>query len=205
MKKKIFENFIRYNWWIIVLIGLVGGLLLGYIAKAKTRIRDEEIIHLFIDGSLTDSSFNKKYFDTFHKEDGIYQINTTAIPHSNPKYESAYKAIFGIDSDLVVVSESFLIDNDLFKSSVYKFSDEEVSYITSIVGGEIYKFKDYNIGVKIFDKNDDAYSSKFGINNYFKFDESSYLFIDKTSTNLNIIGFNNNNVTWNAFCNFIIF
>ena len=149
MKKKQISTFIRYNWWKILLIGLIGGLILGYIAKAKTRFKDEEIIHLFIDGSLIDNSFNKKYFDTFHKEDGICQINTTAIPHSNPKYESAYKAIFGIDSDLVVVSESFLVDNDLFKSSVYKFNDDEVSYITSFVGGEIYKFKDYNIDADI--------------------------------------------------------
>ena len=188
MKNKIpstLKDSLAYDWWKYLVLTL--GLCVGwyYIYQTKNALKDYEIINVYSNLAIKDDKFSEPILKE-HGEHGIAQVNFTSI--DNDAYTQTLltsKAL--LDGDLLLLYETYV--DPLVEARSYVLDEAmQISIKSSVSNAEFISYEGEAVGVKVYKKGDDAYNASFQINSCFEFAETTYLFVNKNSTNASSSG-----------------
>lgn len=183
MKNKVpstLKDSLAFDWWKYLV--LVVALCVGwhYVYKTKNALKDYEIINIYANAEIKEDAFSEAILKE-HGEHGIAQTGFTSI--GNDAYTQTLlssKAL--LDGDLLLLYQTYA--DPLVESRAYVLDDALQTRVKSLHPDVAFLSYESNVvGVKVFEKDNDAYNSSFKINSCFAFAETTYLFVNKNSTN----------------------
>ena len=103
MKNRLLRSYLQYDWWKIVGIFLVGSISLYSIFQSKDRLKDNEILDVFITGEVLDYSYQEKMFSSV-ENNIIHAVNSTNYSQDDVQY---YQLASSYLSKLLISIELF--------------------------------------------------------------------------------------------------
>lgn len=192
MKKRngLLLSFLRYDWWKIVGIFGACSAILALMFNYKDKLKDEEILDIFVTGIINDLSFQSKLFESV-PNNKILAIHSSYAALDNPQYNQISNANVSSASDLFILPESVLSDHKEYFAYSKEIKDKDrVSSSYSFLNEEHFE----NRGIKIFDKKNEEFNKNKQFSSWFSFSETSYLFASSVSTNSNDKNVNGNDL-----------
>ena len=193
MKNRLLRSYLQYDWWKIGGVVLGGVVLLGFLFQNKDSLKDNEILDIFVTGEVQDSSFQEDMFSMV-ENDTIHAIHMTKYRQDDSQYNQIANSFLSSVSDLYFLPESLLSTHKEYVS-YSKILDEGVQDKIKEIDPS-YTFYQDSVdkvrGIKIFDKDDEAFNQNKQISSFFSFDETTYLFISDNSTNSKDVDKNGN-------------
>ena len=184
MKNRLLRSYLQYDWWKIVGIFLVGSISLYSIFQSKDRLKDNEILDVFITGEVLDYSYQEKMFSSV-ENNIIHAVNSTNYSQDDVQYYQLASSYLSSVSDLYLLPESVISSHKEYVSYSLPLDIDTQNKIKAI--DPSYSFyidsNDKARGIKVFDKEDKEFNENKNISSYFFFKETTYLFISNNSTN----------------------
>ena len=195
MKNRLLRSYLQYDWWKIVGIFLVGSISLYSIFQSKDRLKDNEILDVFITGEVLDYSYQEKMFSSV-ENNIIYAVNSTNYSQDDVQYYQLASSYLSSVSDLYLLPESVISSHKEYVSYSLPLDIDTQNKIKAI--DPSYSFyidsNDKARGIKVFDKEDKEFNENKNISSYFFFKETTYLFISNNSTNNKDVDKNGNHL-----------
>lgn len=195
MKNRLLRSYLQYDWWKIVGIFLVGSISLYSIFQSKDRLKDNEILDVFITGEVLDYSYQEKMFSSV-ENNIIHAVNSTNYSQDDVQYYQLASSYLSSVSDLYLLPESVLSSHKEYVSYSLPLDIDTQNKIKAI--DPSYSFyidsNDKARGIKVFDKEDKEFNENKNISSYFFFKETTYLFISNNSTNNKDVDKNGNHL-----------
>lgn len=204
MKNRLLRSYLQYDWWKIGGVVLGGVVLLGFLFQNKDSLKDNEILDIFVTGEVQDSSFQEDMFSMV-ENDTIHAIHMTKYRQDDSQYNQIANSFLSSVSDLYFLPESLLSTHKEYVS-YSKILDEGVQNKIKEIDPS-YTFYQDSVdkvrGIKIFDKDDEAFNQNKQISSFFSFDETTYLFISDNSTNSKDVDKNGKPLLLEYACSFL--
>lgn len=195
MKNRLLRSYLQYDWWKIVGIFLVGSISLYSIFQSKDRLKDNEILDVFITGEVLDYSYQEKMFSSV-ENNIIHAVNSTNYSQDDVQYYQLASSYLSSVSDLYLLPESVISSHKEYASYSLPLDIDTQNKIKAI--DPSYSFyidsNDKARGIKVFDKEDKEFNENKNISSYFFFKETTYLFISNNSTNNKDVDKNGNHL-----------
>ena len=195
MKNRLLRSYLQYDWWKIVGIFLVGSISLYSIFQSKDRLKDNEILDVFITGEVLDYSYQEKMFSSV-ENNIIHAVNSTNYSKDDVQYYQLASSYLSSVSDLYLLPESVISSHKEYVSYSLPLDIDTQNKIKAI--DPSYSFyidsNDKARGIKVFDKEDKEFNENKNISSYFFFKETTYLFISNNSTNNKDVDKNGNHL-----------
>lgn len=195
MKNRLLRSYLQYDWWKIVGIFLVGSISLYSIFQSKDRLKDNEILDVFITGEVLDYSYQEKMFSSV-ENNIIHAVNSTNYSQDDVQYYQLVSSYLSSVSDLYLLPESVISSHKEYVSYSFPLDIDTQNKIKAI--DPSYSFymdsNDKIRGIKVFDKEDKEFNENKNISSYFFFKETTYLFISNNSTNNKDVDKNGNHL-----------
>lgn len=195
MKNRLLRSYLQYDWWKIVGIFLVGSISLYSLFQSKDRLKDNEILDVFVTGEVLDYSYQEKMFSSV-ENNVIHAVNSTNYSQDDVQYYQLASSYLSSVSDLYFLPESVLSSHKEYVSYSLPLDIDVQDKINGIDSS--YSFyndsNDKARGIKVFDKEDKEFNENKNISSYFSFKETTYLFISNNSTNNKDIDKNGNHL-----------
>lgn len=195
MKNRLLRSYLQYDWWKIVGIFLVGSISLYSIFQSKDRLKDNEILDVFITGEVLDYSYQEKMFSSV-ENNIIHAANSTNYSQDDVQYYQLASSYLSSVSDLYLLPESVISSHKEYVSYSLPLDIDTQNKIKAI--DPSYSFyidsNDKARGIKVFDKEDKEFNENKNISSYFFFKETTYLFISNNSTNNKDVDKNGNHL-----------
>lgn len=195
MKNRLLRSYLQYDWWKIVGVFLVGSISLYSIFQSKDRLKDNEILDIFITGEVLDYSYQEKMFSSV-ENNLIHAVNSTNYSQDDVQYYQLASSYLSSVSDLYLLPESVLSSHKEYVSYSLPLDIDTQNKIKAI--DPSYSFyidsNDKARGIKVFDKEDKEFNENKNISSYFLFKETTYLFISNNSTNNKDVDKNGNHL-----------
>lgn len=195
MKNRLLRSYLQYDWWKIVGIFLVGSISLYSIFQSKDRLKDNEILDVFVTGEVLDYSYQEKMFSSV-ENNVIHAVNSTSYNQDDIQYYQLASSYLSSVSDLYLLPESVLSSHKEYVSYSLPLDIDTQNKIKAI--DPSYSFYiDSNgkaRGIKVFNKEDKEFNENKNISSYFLFKETTYLFISNNSTNNKDVDKNGNHL-----------
>ena len=195
MKNRLLRSYLQYDWWKIVGVFLVGSISLYSIFQSKDRLKDNEILDVFITGEVLDCSYQEKMFSSV-ENNLIHAVNSTNYSQDDAQYYQLASSYLSSVSDLYLLPESVLSSHKEYVSYSLPLDIDTQNKIKAI--DPSYSFyidsNDKARGIKVFDKEDKEFNENKNISSYFLFKETTYLFISNNSTNNKDVDKNGNHL-----------
>lgn len=195
MKNRLLRSYLQYDWWKIVGIFLVGSISLYSIFQSKDRLKDNEILDIFITGEVLDYSYQEKMFSSV-ENNVIHAVNSTSYNQDDIQYYQLASSYLSSVSDLYLLPESVISSHKEYVSYSLPLDIDTQNKIEAI--DPSYSFymdsNDKIRGIKVFDKEDKEFNENKNISSYFLFKETTYLFISNNSTNNKDVDKNGNHL-----------
>ena len=195
MKNRLLRSYLQYDWWKIVGIFLVGSISLYSIFLSKDRLKDNEILDVFITGEVLDYSYQEKMFSSV-ENNIIHAVNSTNYSQDDVQYYQLASSYLSSVSDLYLLPESVISSHKEYVSYSLPLDIDTQNKIKVI--DPSYSFyidsNDKARGIKVFDKEDKEFNENKNISSYFFFKETTYLFISNNSTNNKDVDKNGNHL-----------
>ena len=195
MKNRLLRSYLQYDWWKIVGIFLVGSISLYSIFQSKDRLKDNEILDVFITGEVLDYSYQEKMFSSV-ENNIIHAVNSTNYSQDDVQYYQLASSYLSSVSDLYLLPESVISSHKEYVSYSLPLDIDTQNKIKAI--DPSYSFyidsNDKARGIKVFDKEDKEFNENKNISSYFFFNETTYLFISNNSTNNKDVDKNGNHL-----------
>lgn len=195
MKNRLLRSYLQYDWWKIVGIFLVGSISLYSIFQSKDRLKDNEILDVFITGEVLDYSCQEKMFSSV-ENNIIHAVNSTNYSQDDVQYYQLASSYLSSVSDLYLLPESVISSHKEYVSYSLPLDIDTQNKIKAI--DPSYSFyidsNDKARGIKVFDKEDKEFNENKNISSYFFFKETTYLFISNNSTNNKDVDKNGNHL-----------
>lgn len=195
MKNRLLRSYLQYDWWKIVGIFLVGSISLYSIFQSKDRLKDNEILDVFITGEVLDYSYQEKMFSSV-ENNIIHAVNSTNYSQDDIQYYQLASSYLSSVSDLYLLPESVISSHKEYVSYSLPLDIDTQNKIKAI--DPSYSFyidsNDKARGIKVFDKEDKEFNENKNISSYFFFKETTYLFISNNSTNNKDVDKNGNHL-----------
>ena len=195
MKNRLLRSYLQYDWWKIVGIFLVGSISLYSIFQSKDRLKDNEILDVFITGEVLDYSYQEKMFSSV-ENNIIHAVNSTNYGQDDVQYYQLASSYLSSVSDLYLLPESVISSHKEYVSYSLPLDIDTQNKIKAI--DPSYSFyidsNDKARGIKVFDKEDKEFNENKNISSYFFFKETTYLFISNNSTNNKDVDKNGNHL-----------
>lgn len=195
MKNRLLRSYLQYDWWKIVGIFLVGSISLYSIFQSKDRLKDNEILDVFITGEVLDYSYQEKMFSSV-ENNLIHAVNSTSYNQDDIQYYQLASSYLSSVSDLYFLPESVLSSHKEYVSYSLPLDIDNQNKIKGIDSSYSF-YNDSNDkvrGIKVFDKEDKEFNENKNISSWFSFKETTYLFISNNSTNNKDIDKNGNHL-----------
>lgn len=181
-KNDLFFSFLQYDWWKVAGVFLLSSLCVGYAFNQKDKLKDEEILDIFVIGKAKDLSFQEELYKKIEGK-GILAIHSSCYSSSDSEFPSLASAnlsgvsdFFLLSASVISVHEEYLAyAKDADVGTLDKLSPFPFSFLDSEIGK--------NRGIKVFDQNDASYNEGKKFSSWFDFEETTYLFISAKSTN----------------------
>ena len=178
MNKEKFETHISTHWFIYLIYSIIAIFIWSYAVTLYTKDRPKEVVTVWIMAYDADQNALTLKLES-SKADYLKHVRVTFEDRRGEYVTIKYQGI-GVDSDIVVLPESFLENNNV--ASTYLMLNTD--YLSSAIGDLEYYTVDYKAyGIKIFDKND----TDDGLIKYTTDDienENYYLLIKKKSLHM---------------------
>lgn len=195
MKNRLLRSYLQYDWWKIVGIFLVGSISLYSLFQSKDRLKDNEILDVFVTGEVLDYSYQEKMFSSV-ENNLIHAVNSTSYNQDDIQYYQLASSYLSSVSDLYLLPESVLSSHKEYVSYSLPLDIDTQNQIKAI--DPSYSFyndsNDKARGIKVFDKEDKEFNENKNISAYFSFKETTYLFISDNSTNNKDVDKNGNHL-----------
>ena len=195
MKNRLLRSYLQYDWWKIVGIFLVGSISLYSLFQSKDRLKDNEILDVFVTGEVLDYSYQEKMFSSV-ENNLIHAVNSTSYNQDDIQYYQLASSYLSSVSDLYLLPESVLSSHKEYVSYSLPLDIDTQNKIKAI--DPSYSFyidsNDKARGIKVFDKEDKEFNENKNISAYFSFKETTYLFISNNSTNNKDVDKNGNHL-----------
>lgn len=195
MKNRLLRSYLQYDWWKIVGVFLVGSISLYSIFQSKDRLKDNEILDVFITGEVLDYSYQEKMFSSV-ENNIIHAVNSTNYSQDDVQYYQLASSYLSSVSDLYLLPESVISSHKEYVSYSLPLDIDTQNKIKAI--DPSYSFyidsNDKARGIKVFDKEDKEFNENKNISSYFFFKETTYLFISNNSTNNKDVDKNGNHL-----------
>ncbi len=195
MKNRLLRSYLQYDWWKIVGIFLVGSISLYSIFQSKDRLKDNEILDVFVTGEVLDYSYQEKMFSSV-ENNVIHAVNSTSYNQDDIQYYQLASSYLSSVSDLYLLPESVISSHKEYVSYSLPLDIDTQNKIKAI--DPSYSFyidsNDKARGMKVFDKEDKEFNENKKISSYFLFKETTYLFISNNSTNNKDVDKNGNHL-----------
>lgn len=195
MKNRLLRSYLQYDWWKIVGIFLVGSISLYSIFQSKDRLKDNEILDIFITGEVLDYSYQEKMFSSV-ENNVIHAVNSTSYNQDDIQYYQLASSYLSSVSDLYLLPKSVISSHKEYVSYSLPLDIDTQNKIEAI--DPSYSFymdsNDKIRGIKVFDKEDKEFNENKNISSYFLFKETTYLFISNNSTNNKDVDKNGNHL-----------
>lgn len=195
MKNRLLRSYLQYDWWKIVGVFLVGSISLYSIFQSKDRLKDNEILDIFITGEVLDYSYQEKMFSSV-ENNVIHAVNSTNYSQDDVQYYQLASSYLSSVSDLYLLPESVISSHKEYVSYSLPLDIDTQNKIKAI--DPSYSFymdsNDKIRGIKVFDKEDKEFNENKNISSYFLFKETTYLFISNNSTNNKDVDKNGNHL-----------
>lgn len=195
MKNRLLRSYLQYDWWKIVGIFLVGSISLYSIFQSKDRLKDNEILDVFVTGEVLDYSYQEKMFSSV-ENNVIHAVNSTSYNQDDIQYYQLASLYLSSVSDLYLLPESVLSSHKEYVSYSLPLDIDTQNKIKAI--DPSYSFyidsNDKARGIKVFNKEDKEFNENKNISSYFLFKETTYLFISNNSTNNKDVDKNGNHL-----------
>ena len=195
MKNRLLRSYLQYDWWKIVGVFLVGSISLYSIFQSKDRLKDNEILDIFITGEVLDYSYQEKMFSSV-ENNFIHAVNSTSYNQDDIQYYQLAGSYLSSVSDLYLLPESVISSHKEYVSYSLPLDIDTQNKIKAI--DPSYSFyidsNDKARGIKVFDKEDKEFNENKKISSYFFFKETTYLFISNNSTNNKDVDKNGNHL-----------
>ncbi len=195
MKNRLLRSYLQYDWWKIVGIFLVGSISLYSLFQSKDRLKDNEILDIFVTGEVLDYSYQEKMFSSV-ENNLIHAVNSTSYNQDDIQYYQLASSYLSSVSDLYLLPESVLSSHKEYVSYSLPLDIDTQNKIKVI--DPSYSFyidsNDKARGIKVFDKEDKEFNENKNISAYFSFKETTYLFISNNSTNNKDVDKNGNHL-----------
>lgn len=195
MKNRLLRSYLQYDWWKIVGIFLVGSISLYSLFQSKDRLKDNEILDVFVTGEVLDYSYQEKMFSSV-ENNLIHAVNSTSYNQDDVQYYQLASSYLSSVSDLYFLPESVLSSHKEYVSYSLPLDIDVQDKINGIDSS--YSFyndsNDKARGIKVFDKEDKEFNENKNISAYFSFKETTYLFISDNSTNNKDVDKNGNHL-----------
>lgn len=195
MKNRLLRSYLQYDWWKIVGIFLVGSISLYSLFQSKDRLKDNEILDVFVTGEVLDYSYQEKMFSSV-ENNLIHAVNSTSYNQDDIQYYQLASSYLSSVSDLYLLPESVLSSHKEYVSYSLPIDIDTQNKIKAI--DPSYSFyidsNEKARGIKVFDKEDKEFNENKNISAYFSFKETTYLFISNNSTNNKDVDKNGNHL-----------
>lgn len=195
MKNRLLRSYLQYDWWKIVGVFLVGSISLYSLFQSKDRLKDNEILDIFVTGEVLDYSYQEKMFSSV-ENNLIHAVNSTNYSQDDVQYYQLASSYLSSVSDLYFLPESVLSSHKEYVSYSLPLDIDNQNKIKAI--DPSYSFyndsNDKSRGIKVFDKEDKEFNENKNISAYFSFKETTYLFISNNSTNNKDVDKNGNHL-----------
>ncbi len=195
MKNRLLRSYLQYDWWKIVGIFLVGSISLYSLFQSKDRLKDNEILDVFVTGEVLDYSYQEKMFSSV-ENNLIHAVNSTSYNQDDIQYYQLASSYLSSVSDLYLLPESVLSSHKEYVSYSLPLDIDTQNKIKAI--DPSYSFyidsNEKARGIKVFDKEDKEFNENKNISAYFSFKETTYLFISNNSTNNKDVDKNGNHL-----------
>lgn len=195
MKNRLLRSYLQYDWWKIVGIFLVGSISLYSLFQSKDRLKDNEILDVFVTGEVLDYSYQEKMFSSV-ENNLIHVVNSTSYNQDDIQYYQLASSYLSSVSDLYFLPESVLSSHKEYVSYSLPLDIDTQNKIKAI--DPSYSFyidsNEKARGIKVFDKEDKEFNENKNISAYFSFKETTYLFISNNSTNNKDVDKNGNHL-----------
>lgn len=195
MKNRLLRSYLQYDWWKIVGIFLVGSISLYSLFQSKDRLKDNEILDIFVTGEVLDYSYQEKMFSSV-ENNLIHAVNSTSYNQDDIQYYQLASSYLSSVSDLYLLPESVLSSHKEYVSYSLPLDIDTQNKIKAI--DPSYSFyidsNEKARGIKVFDKEDKEFNENKNISAYFSFKETTYLFISNNSTNNKDVDKNGNHL-----------
>lgn len=195
MKNRLLRSYLQYDWWKIVGIFLVGSISLYSLFQSKDRLKDNEILDVFVTGEVLDYSYQEKMFSSV-ENNLIHVVNSTSYNQDDIQYYQLASSYLSSVSDLYLLPESVLSSHKEYVSYSLPLDIDTQNKIKAI--DPSYSFyidsNEKARGIKVFDKEDKEFNENKNISAYFSFKETTYLFISNNSTNNKDVDKNGNHL-----------
>lgn len=195
MKNRLLRSYLQYDWWKIVGIFLVGSISLYSIFQSKDRLKDNEILDVFVTGEVLDYSYQERMFSSV-ENNVIHAVNSTSYNQDDVQYYQLASSYLSSVSDLYLLPESVISSHKEYVSYSLPLDINTQNKIKAI--DPSYSFyidsNDKARGIKVFDKEDKEFNENKNISSYFLFKETTYLFISNNSTNNKDVDKNGNHL-----------
>lgn len=195
MKNRLLRSYLQYDWWKIVGIFLVGSISLYSLFQSKDRLKDNEILDIFVTGEVLDYSYQEKMFSSV-ENNLIHAVNSTSYNQDDIQYYQLASSYLSSVSDLYLLPESVLSSHKEYVSYSLPLDIDTQNKIKAI--DPSYSFyidsNEKARGIKVFDKEDKEFNENKNISSYFLFKETTYLFISNNSTNNKDVDKNGNHL-----------
>lgn len=195
MKNRLLRSYLQYDWWKIVGIFLVGSISLYSLFQSKDRLKDNEILDVFVTGEVLDYSYQEKMFSSV-ENNVIHAVNSTSYNQDDVQYCQLASSYLSSVSDLYFLPESVLSSHKEYVSYSLPLDIDTQNKIKAIDPSYSFYFdsNDKARGIKVFDKEDKGFNKNKSISSYFLFKETTYLFISNNSTNNKDVDKNGNHL-----------
>lgn len=195
MKNRLLRSYLQYDWWKIVGIFLVGSISLYSLFQSKDRLKDNEILDIFVTGEVLDYSYQEKMFSSV-ENNLIHAVNSTSYNQDDIQYYQLASSYLSSVSDLYLLPESVLSSHKEYVSYSLPLDIDTQNKIKAI--DPSYSFyidsNEKARGIKVFNKEDKEFNENKNISAYFSFKETTYLFISNNSTNNKDVDKNGNHL-----------
>lgn len=195
MKNRLLRSYLQYDWCKIVGVFLVGSISLYSIFQSKDRLKDNEILDVFVTGEVLDYSYQEKMFSSV-ENNVIHAVNSTSYNQDDIQYYQLASSYLSSVSDLYLLPESVISSHKEYVSYSLPLDIDTQNKIKAI--DPSYSFyidsNDKARGIKVFNKEDKEFNENKNISSYFLFKETTYLFISNNSTNNKDVDKNGNHL-----------
>lgn len=183
MKNRIpstLKDSLAFDWWKYLVLVLTLCVGWHYVYQTKNALKDYEILNIYANAEIKEDAFSAPILQE-HKDHGIAQVNFTSI--GNDAYTQTLltsKAL--LDGDILLLYEGYA--DPFVESRAYAFEGTLVTNVKMMNPYASFVFyEEACVGVKVFEKGNAPYNACFKINSCFNFAETTYLFVNKNSSN----------------------
>ena len=187
ISKKLLKRVLKYDWWKYFFILLAVPLISYYCSYFKNRIKPEEDIQIFYMSKLkTDSTLKTDIYNEF--KDKVASLTFYKPIDNDSMFDEALINQGYGNSDLLILTEDAIKDGNL--QYTVKFDQQLIDRFSTIKPDcEFYQKNDEFYGIKIMDRQNDAYNTSM-FSTHFEKDKNYYLLFSKESYNVGKYGKN---------------